>query len=542
MSVTTGGVESPPANRTSGHGLEAEGIKPQQAVHWNLSPAELYERALARGEGRMTAMGGFAAVTSPHTGRSPNDKFTVMEPVTEKTVDWGKVNVAMSREHYDVLKADVLAYLGGQELFVRDCVAGADQQYALNVRVVTTAAWQNLFAYNMFLRPHGAHRHDQPDFTVLHAPEFKADPARHGTRSTTAIAVSFEDRKVVICGTRYAGEIKKSVFGALNFLLPEKDVFPMHCSANVGTNGGVALFFGLSGTGKTTLSADPERGLIGDDEHGWSNRGVYNFEGGCYAKAINLTREGEPEIYEATRMFGTILENVVLDKDTREIDFADSSIAENTRASYPIHFIPNAVLSGQGNHPDQVIFLTADAFGVLPPVAKLSAEQAMYHFLSGYTAKVAGTELGVKEPSATFSTCFGAPFLPRHPTVYAKMLGERLKAHGSSVWLINTGWTGGPFGKGTRMKLSYTRAMVRAVLSGALDNVETLEDRFFGLEVPVHVPHVPDSVLRPRDTWEDGEAYDAQARKLAAMFNEAFQRFIPTVSEAVRNAGPKQGV
>jgi phosphoenolpyruvate carboxykinase (ATP) len=507
----------------------------------NLSPAELYERALARGEGRIAHMGAFAAVTAPHTGRSPNDKLTVREPVTEKTVDWGKVNVAFERGAYERLKGDVIAYLEGQELFVRDCRAGADEEYGLNVRVVSTSAWHNLFAYNMFLRPHGpASKSAGQIFTVLHAPELQADPKRHGTRSETVIAASFEDNKIVICGTRYAGEIKKSIFSVLNFLLPDRGVFPMHCSANVGMDGAVALFFGLSGTGKTTLSADPERGLIGDDEHGWSDKGVFNFEGGCYAKTIHLTREGEPEIYAATKMFGTILENVVLDERTREIDFSDASITENTRASYPIHYIPNAVLSGQGGHPKDVVFLAADAFGVLPPVARLSPEQAMYHFLSGYTAKVAGTERGVTEPKVTFSTCFGAPFLPRHPSVYAGLLGEKLKKHGSNVWLVNTGWTGGPYGTGSRIKLAYTRAMIRAALAGRLDDAETVKDRFFGVEVPLHVPDVPDEVLRPRDTWADGDAYDAQARKLAGMFRENFEKYAAQVPDAVKKAGPRE--
>jgi phosphoenolpyruvate carboxykinase (ATP) len=519
--------------------LAGEGLDPQREVHWNLSPAELYEHALARGEGRIAHMGGFAAVTAPTTGRSPNDKFTVREAATEKTVDWGKVNVAIDRAAFDRLRADVVQYLNGQDLYVRDCRAGADEAYGLNVRVVTPNAWHNLFAHNMFLRPKLSGRLPRPDFRVLHAPEFRADPARHGVRSETAIALSFDDRTVLICGTRYAGEIKKSVFSVLNFLLPDKGVFPMHCSANIAKDGSVALFFGLSGTGKTTLSADPERGLIGDDEHGWSDRGVFNFEGGCYAKTINLSPEGEPEIYRATRMFGTILENVVLDEHTREIDFADGSITENTRASYPIEYIPNAVLSGQGGHPKDVIFLTADAFGVLPPIARLEREQAMYHFLSGYTAKVAGTERGVTEPKATFSTCFGAPFLARHPAVYAKLLGEKLDAHGSRVWLVNTGWTGGAYGTGSRMKLAYTRAMIRAILERKLDKAKTVPDPVFGVHVPTEVPGVPSNVLQARGTWTDGAAYDAAAKQLAGMFRENFEKFAAHVPEAVRNAGPK---
>jgi phosphoenolpyruvate carboxykinase (ATP) len=532
----------PHSGVASEHGLDADGLEPRREVHWNPSPAGLHEQALARGEGHVAHMGGFAATTAPHTGRSPNDKYTVREPESETSVAWGMVNVALDREHYDRLKADVLQYLNDQDLFVRDCRAGADDRYGINVRVVSPSAWHNLFAYNMFLRPHGPMlRHMRPDFTVLHAPDYAADPERHGTRSETAIAVSFEDRKVVICGTRYAGEIKKSIFAVLNYLLPTRGVLPMHCSANVAKDGTVALFFGLSGTGKTTLSADPDRGLVGDDEHGWSESGVFNFEGGCYAKTIRLSSSGEPEIYNATRMFGTILENVVLDPVTREIDFDDDSITENTRASYPIHYIPNAVLSGQAGHPREVIFLTADAFGVLPPISRLTREQAMYHFLSGYTAKVAGTERGVTEPKATFSTCFGAPFLPRHPAVYAEMLGEKLHEHGSSVWLVNTGWTGGPYGTGSRIRLQHTRAMVRAALSGRLDEAETEADPFFGLHVPRHVPDVPDGVLRPRDTWEDKDAYDAQARKLAGMFRENFGKYADEVPEGVRAAGPKEG-
>ena len=538
----TEAAEASPVPEVAGvNDLETEGLDPRGEVRWNLSPAELCERAVARGEGHLAHMGGFVAITAPHTGRSPNDKFAVREPVTEETVDWGKVNVPMEREAYERLRDDVTSYLNDQELFVMDSRAGADERYGIDVRVVSTSAWHCLFAYNMFLRLRtpGA-RHERPDFAVLHAPDFAADPERHGTRSETAIAVSFEDRKVVICGTRYAGEIKKSIFSVLNYLLPGEGVLPMHCSANVGTDGAVALFFGLSGTGKTTLSADPERGLIGDDEHGWSDTGIFNFEGGCYAKAIRLSRDGEPEIWRATRMFGTILENVVTDPGTREVLFDDDTITENTRTSYPIHYIPNAVLSGQGGHPTDVVFLTADAFGVLPPVSRLTPEQAMYHFLSGYTAKVAGTERGVTEPKATFSTCFGAPFLPRPAAVYAEMLGKKLREHGSRVWLVNTGWTGGPHGTGERMKLGYTRAMIRAALAGQLDGVETSEDPFFGLGVLRHAPGVPDDVLNPRETWEDAAAYDAQARKLAAMFRENFEKYAAGVPEEVREAGPRE--
>jgi len=397
-----------------------------------------------------------------------------------------------------------------------------------------------LFAYNMFLRPTPEEQAVfQPEFTVLHAPGLKADPTKHGTNSGTFIVVNYKERQVLIGGSHYAGEIKKSIFSVLNYMLPDQGVLPMHCSANIGPDGDSALFFGLSGTGKTTLSADPERGLIGDDEHGWGEGGVFNFEGGCYAKTIRLTPESEPEIYQATQMFGTILENVVLSDGTAEIDFDNASITENTRASYPIHYVPNAVIPGRGEHPKNVVFLTADAFGVLPPISKLTPEQAMYHFLSGYTAKVAGTERGVTEPEATFSACFGAPFLPRHPGEYAKMLGELLRTHGSHVWLVNTGWSGGAYGVGSRMKLSYTRAMVRAALAGDLDEVATAADPIFGLHIPSEVPGVPAEILNPRDTWADGAAYDAAATKLATMFKANFGRFEGQVGDEVKSAGPK---
>ena len=526
-------------NARSRFGLERHGLSPSKTEHWNLSPVQLYEEALQRGEGRMAHMGGFAAVTVPHTGRSPNDRFIVRDSATEETVDWGSVNVPLSSEHYQALRAEVVAHLNDRELFVRDARAGEDPAAGLNVRVITPNAWHNLFAYNMFLRPSPEELEEmEPGFTVLHAPEVEADPARHGTRSSTFVAVNFSAREVLIGGTNYAGEIKKSIFSVLNYMLPDLGILPMHCSANVGEEGDVALFFGLSGTGKTTLSADPERGLIGDDEHGWGPDGVFNFEGGCYAKVINLSAEAEPEIYKATQMFGTILENVVLAEPSREIAFGDGNITENTRASYPIHYIPNAILPGLGGHPEHVIFLTCDAFGVLPPIARLSPDQAMYHFLSGYTAKVAGTERGVTEPKAAFSACFGAPFLPRHPAEYADMLGKKLDEHGSRVWLVNTGWSGGGFGVGSRMKIAHTRAMVRAALLGKLDTVATQEDPVFGLHVPTDVPGVPGNVLTPRSTWADGEAYDAAARKLAGMFRENFQKYADRAPERIRKAGP----
>jgi phosphoenolpyruvate carboxykinase (ATP) len=525
---------------TGGKSLARHGLDPSGDVFWNLSPARLYEESLARGDGQIAHMGAISTVTAPHTGRSPNDRFVVRDEKTETAVDWGKVNVPVSTEHYEALRAEVVDFLNARDLFVRDARAGEDPTHGIDVRVVSESAWHSLFAYNMFLRLEDQELADfEPQFTVLHAPHFKADPDRHGSRSSTAIMVNFTRHEVIVTGTRYAGEIKKSIFSVLNHMLPDAGVFPMHCSANVGEDGDVALFFGLSGTGKTTLSADASRGLIGDDEHGWSSEGVFNFEGGCYAKTIRLSPEGEPEIYRATQMFGTILENVVLGEGTREIDFDDGSITENTRASYPIHYIPNAVLPSRGGQPQNVVFLTADAFGVLPPISRLTPEQAMYHFLSGYTAKVAGTERGVTEPVATFSACFGAPFLPRHPGVYAEMLGERLREHGAAVWLVNTGWSGGGYGVGSRMKLGYTRAMVNAALAGDLDGAEFAEDPVFGLEVPVSVPGVPSEVLRPRDTWADHQAYDAAAEKLANMFKTNFEKFADQVSDAVRAAGPR---
>src|SRR3989442_9064227 len=442
-------------------------ISTEPRLHRNLTPSLLYEHAIRRREGIVTNSGPFAAVTSPHTGRSPNDKFLVQEPASRHRIWWGRMNQPIAPEKFDRLKADVEAHLSGQELFVRDVYAGADPNFRLPIRFITPNAWHALFVYNMFLRPaDGELARFVPGFEVLHAPEFQANPAIHGTKSGTFIIVSFAQQTILIGGTRYAGELKKSIFTILNYTLPLKGVLSMHCSANVGKDGDSALFFGLSGTGKTTLSSDPQRGLIGDDEHGWSDRGIFNFEGGCYAKVIKLSKEAEPQIWDASRRFGTILENVMLDPVTREMDFDDMSLTENTRSSYPLSFIDNAIPSGQARHPNNVIMLTADAFGVLPPIAKLTPEGAMYHFLSGYTAKVAGTEKGVTEPKATFSTCFGAPFLPLNPNVYARMLGERIAKHQARVWLVNNGWTGGPPGVGSRMKIAYTRAMLTAALTG----------------------------------------------------------------------------
>src|SRR4051794_16894524 len=507
-------------------------------IHANLTPPALIEHALQRSEGSLTDAGAFAAVTSPHTGRSPKDKFLIEEPGSADRIWWEK-NPRLDAAAFERLHEDVRAYLDARELFVQDLFGGADPAFRVPVRFITPNAWHALFVRNMFIRAVPAElAHFRPGFTVLHAPDFQADPERHGTRTSTFVVVHFGKKLVLIGGTRYAGEMKKSIFTVLNYVLPAQGVMTMHCSANVGPDGDTAVFFGLSGTGKTTLSADPERQLIGDDEHGWSDRGVFNFEGGCYAKVIRLRPDTEPEIYAASQTFGTVLENVVLDAATRAVDFDSDKITENTRACYPIDYIPNFQPSGSGGHPKNIVFLTADAFGVMPPISRLTAEQAMYHFLSGYTAKVAGTERGVTEPSATFSACFGAPFLPMHPGVYARMLGERIAKHGASVWLVNTGWTGGAYGTGSRMKLAYTRAMVRAALSGALDGARFTKDPIFGVEVPAVVPDVPSGVLVPRATWSDPAAYDAQARELVRMFRENFEQFRSHVSQAVAAAGP----
>ena len=526
--------------RENGNDLSKQGLSPRGRVHWNLIAPELFQAAARRAEGEFADMGPFVAITTPHTGRSPNDKFVVREARSEDDVDWGKVNQPLAPGKYKLLHNDVVKYLNDRsELFVEDLYCGADPSYRLSVRYTSPNAWHMAFVRNMFIRPELTDLPTfDPNFTVLHAPEFQADPERHGTRSSTFIVLNLAERTILIGGTRYAGELKKAMFTVMNYLLPKQDVLSMHCSANVGKVGDTALFFGLSGTGKTTLSADPNRGLIGDDEHGWSADGIFNFEGGCYAKVINLSPESEPDIYRTTQMFGTVLENVVLDPATKKVRFADQSITENTRASYPLHYIRNYVEGGRGGHPKNVIFLTADAFGVLPPIAKLTPQQAMYYFLSGYTAKVAGTERGVKEPQPTFSACFGAAFLVWHATKYAQMLGQLLREHDSNVWLINTGWSGGPYGTGKRIKLQYTRSIVNAALAGKLDKVATQTDPIFGLAVPTEIEGVPAKVLNPRATWSDAVAYDAQAKKLSAMFRENFDKF-DRVEAATRNAGPK---
>ncbi len=526
----------------SEHGLSAHGIRNANTVWWNLSTPALYEQAVQRHEGLVAHLGPLVTRTGQYTGRSPLDRFIVEEPTTKDMIAWGKVNSGFDQRSYEVLRARLTAYLQGKDLFVQDCYTGADPEHKLPIRVINEKAWHNLFARNMFIQEHDPEKLAKhvPEYTILHAPGFQAIPEEDGTHSEAFIILHLGRKEVIIGGSHYAGEIKKSMFSIMNFLLPQKGVLPMHCSANYGeTMDDCALFFGLSGTGKTTLSADASRTLIGDDEHGWSDNGVFNFEGGCYAKVIRLSPETEPEIYSTTRRFGTILENVDMDSNRRRLDLASSEFTENTRASYPIPHIPNATRDGVGGHPKNVLFLTADAFGVLPPVSKLTREQAMYHFLSGYTAKVAGTERGVTEPQPNFSACFGAPFLPLDPAKYADLLGKKLDEHGSDVWLVNTGWTGGPFGVGSRMSLPYTRAMVRAILNGTLAQVARVEDPVFGIQVPESCPDVPAEILQPKNTWADKDAYDAQARKLAGMFAENFKQFSDNTTKEVREAGPK---
>ncbi|MEY3015497.1 MAG: hypothetical protein RIT45_4232 [Pseudomonadota bacterium] len=524
----------------SSYGIDKHGILTGATVHWNLGTPELLEAAARRGEGQFSAHGAFVTDTTPRTGRSPNDKFIVDEASSTERIWWGKVNVPTDQALFDRMRSRVQGYLAGRpEIFVQDLYCGQDPQVRMKVRVITENAWHAAFARNMFVRPEAADLHDHvPDFTILHTPHLKAAGKAEGLSSEAFVLVHFGERLVVIGGTKYAGEIKKSVFSAMNYYLPEKGILPMHCSANT-TGENTAIFFGLSGTGKTTLSTDPKRALIGDDEHGWGPNGVFNFEGGCYAKMIRLSAESEPEIYATTRRFGTILENVVLDAN-RVPDFDDASLAENSRGSYPLDFIDNRVLEGMGGHPQNVVFLTADAFGVLPPIARLTPDQAAYHFISGYTAKVAGTEIGVVEPKAAFSSCFGAPFMPSHPMVYAELLIEKMARHGAQAWLLNTGWTGGAYGTGKRMSIKATRTLLNAALDGTLNEVEYVVDPRFGFEVPTSCPDVDSAILQPRATWQDGAAYDAQADKLAAMFVANFQQFAEGTSAGVRAAGPKE--
>ncbi|WP_088043189.1 phosphoenolpyruvate carboxykinase (ATP) [Bacillus sp. EAC] len=525
--------------KTADVNFELNELLSSNNVYNQLSVSELVEKVLTRQEGILTSTGAVSVSTGKYTGRSPKDKFIVNEPSVENLIDWGTVNTPISADVFEKLYSKVLTYLRDRnELFVFKGFAGADTQYRLPIQVINEFAWHNLFAHQLFIRPTEAEllTHES-EFTIVSAPTFKADPVVDGTNSEAFVIISFEKRIILIGGTEYAGEMKKSIFSIMNFLLPQKNVLPMHCSANVGNEGDVALFFGLSGTGKTTLSADADRKLIGDDEHGWSDNGVFNIEGGCYAKCINLTYEKEPQIFSAIK-FGTVLENVVVNPDGRLADYDDTTLTENTRAAYPIQAIQNIVEPSVAGHPHTIIFLTADAFGVLPPISKLTKEQAMYHFLSGFTSKLAGTERGVTSPQVTFSTCFGSPFLPLPAVEYAKMLGDKIEKHNVNVFLVNTGWTGGEYGVGKRMNLSYTRAMVHAALEGDLNYVETTQDEFFGLAIPQHVPGVPDNVLVPSTTWEDKAAYENKALELVTKFKENFKKFEGFDSQLANIGGP----
>jgi phosphoenolpyruvate carboxykinase (ATP) len=529
------------SERTPAHRLEAQGIETAAKIHWNLLTAPLVEFAVSRGEGELAKDGPLVVKTGKHTGRSAQDRFVVRNGTSEGAVWWGKSNRPMDAEAFDRLHADFLETLKARDtLFVADLYGGSQPEHRVNVRVINELAWHNLFIRTMLVRPEADELSGfVPEYTIIDLPTFKADPERHGCRSETVIAVNLEKKLILIAGTAYAGEMKKSVFGLLNFLLPPQGIMPMHCSANIGPKGDTAIFFGLSGTGKTTLSADPNRTLIGDDEHGWSDTAVFNFEGGCYAKMIRLSAEAEPEIFATTKRFGTVLENVVMDPVTRELDLDDATLAENSRGAYPIDFIPNSSEANMGPLPKNIVMLTADAFGVLPPIARLTPDQAMYHFLSGYTAKVAGTEIGVTEPEATFSTCFGAPFMPRHPSVYGNLLKKRIAECGVDCWLVNTGWTGGKYGVGKRMPIKETRALLNAALDGSLKNVEFRKDPNFGFDVPVSVPGVDNSILDPRSTWADKDEYDRVAARLVDLFVENFAEFAEHVEEGVRQAGPK---
>ncbi len=515
--------------------LEDNGLTNLGEIHYNLTTSELYEHALLFDEGILTEHGALSVNSVPYTGRRANDKFVVEEDGSKADVWWGKVNKPFDQGRFNALKQRVFAYLQGRDVYVQDLIAGSDDKYALPVRFIQEHAYHSLFVKNMFIEATADQLNGfAPGFTVITVPEFKAIPEVDGTLSEVFIILSFEQKLVLIGGTSYAGENKKSIFTVLNYLMPKLGVMSMHCSANIGKEGDTALFFGLSGTGKTTLSTDPDRALIGDDEHGWSDDGVFNYEGGCYAKVINLSADAEPIIFNLTRTYGTILENVDIDDNTRVIDLDSQKYTENTRASYDRSVIPNIAAGNRGGHPKNIVFLTADAFGVMPPIARLSPEQAMYHFLSGYTAKVAGTEAGVKEPSATFSTCFGAPFMVHHPGVYANLLRDKIQQHGSKVWLVNTGWSGGPYGVGSRMSIKHTRAMLRAALNGDLDNVTFVKDAFFNLDIPTECPHVPAEVLNPRNTWTDTAAYDKQAQHLVNLFEENFKQFADGVDASVK--------
>ena len=510
------------------------------AVHYQLSIPELVEQVLANQEGLLADSGALAVDTGEFTGRSPKDRFIVADSITENSVWWGDINIKFDPEKFEALYQKVIAHLSAKPVYVRDAYACADGNYRLNIRVVTETAYQNLFAHHLFLRPENPDPADRPEWTIIAAPSFKADPAIDATRQHNFSIINFSKKMILIGGTGYTGEIKKGIFSVLNFLLPKNhQVLSMHCSANQGINGGdTAIFFGLSGTGKTTLSADPSRDLIGDDEHGWGKDSVFNFEGGCYAKCVDLTADKEPEIYRAIK-FGSLLENINFYEGGRTVDFSNIQKTENTRVSYPLHYISHAKIPSVGPKPKNIFFLTADAFGVLPPISKLNAAQAMYHFISGYTAKVAGTEAGINEPQTTFSACFGKAFLPLHPTAYAELLGEKLKTESVNVWLINTGWTGGPYGIGHRMKLSYTRAMITAALNGLLDKVTYEEHPVFGLMMPQSCPEVPAEILNPRNTWSDQQAYDLKAAELAQAFVKNFAQFAESASEEILSAAPR---
>ena len=525
--------------RNGAHGADKAGFKDLAEIHWNLLEAPLYEHAIRNGEAQIAADGPLCADTGVHTGRSPKDKFIVRDALTEKTV-WWENNGSITPDQFQLIYDDFIAHAAGKQLFAQDLYGGADHKYRIKTRVYTEYAWHSMFIRTMLIRPDVAElKHFVPDLTIICLPSFRADPARHGVRSETVIAIDFSRKIVLIGGSSYAGEMKKSVFTTLNYYLPNDSVMPMHCSANVGPNGDTAVFFGLSGTGKTTLSSDASRTLIGDDEHGWGPSGVFNFEGGCYAKTIKLSAEAEPEIYATTKRFGTIFENVVLDPATRVPDFDDGSKTENTRAAYPLHFIPNASTTGRAGHPKNIIMLTADAFGVMPPIAKLSSAEAMYHFLSGYTAKVAGTEKGVTEPQATFSTCFGAPFIPRHPSEYGNLLRELIAVHGVDCWLVNTGWTGGKYGVGRRMPIKVTRTLLAGVLDGSLKGASFRTDPYFGFQVPTSVPGIEPHLLNPFKTWKDKAEFDKTARGLVKMFQDNFTRFESHVDAEVRAAAPE---
>ena len=540
-------MENSEAERDAGHarspvGLEELRIKNVNNIYWNLTTPALYEQIIRRREGIIALNGPAVVRTGAFTGRSPDDKFIVQEPTTEYQINWGNANRPFQEFNFNRVYYRMLAYLQGNDIFVQDCYAGADEKYRLPIRVITEYAWHSLFVRNLFiqLKSNKEYQTFNPEYTIMNLPKFHGVPELDGTNSEAFILLNFAKKLILIGGTSYAGEIKKSVFSLLNFLLPAQGVLSMHCAANEGPEGDVALYFGLSGTGKTTLSADPSRSLIGDDEHGWSDDGVFNFEGGCYAKVIRLSEEAEPDIYATTRKFGTVMENVVFDPHWRTLDLNDDAFTPNTRAAYPLSHINNIVESGKAGHPKNIVFLTADAFGILPPIAKLTPDQAMYHFLSGYTSKLAGTERGLgSEPQATFSTCFGAPFMPRHPSVYAQLLGDKIKKHKVNCWLVNTGWTGGAFGTGHRMSIRHTRALLHAALEGNLSKVDFQKDQLFGLNIPVQCRNVPKEVLNPKNTWKNKKDYDVKAKLLAERFIKNFGKYEEHVTEQVRNAGPK---